>query len=97
MAKDGKLEIDADPTGQLAYVTNKATAPAGDIQLASTNKSSTPHNIAIEGPGANAKGPIVQGGKTSTVDATLKAGTYTFYCSVPGHREAGREGKIAVK
>ena len=26
--KAGKLELDADPTGQLAYMTNKAIAPA---------------------------------------------------------------------
>jgi len=27
----------------------------------------------------------------------LKAGTYTFYCSVPGHRQAGMHGTLVVK
>jgi uncharacterized cupredoxin-like copper-binding protein len=95
--KNGKLQIDADPTGQLAYVTTKAAAKPGAITLASQNKSSTPHDIAIEGNGVNEKGPVVQGGKISTVKVTLKSGTYTFYCSVPGHRQAGMQGKITVK
>jgi plastocyanin len=95
--KNGALEIDADPTGQLAYVTKKATAQPGAVTINSKNDSSTPHDIAIEGNGINDKGPVVQGGKVSTVKVTLKAGQYTFYCSVPGHRQAGMEGTIAVK
>ena len=36
-------------------------------------------------------------GATSTVEVDLKAGEYAFYCSVPGHREGGMEGKLTVK
>ena len=43
------------------------------------------------------KGEVVQGGGTSTLKADLKPGEYTFYCSVPGHREGGMEGKLTVK
>src|SRR3954453_21501167 len=97
VAKNGTLEIDADPNGQLAFVTDKAAAPAGALTLESKNASSTPHNIALEGNGVNDEGPVVQGGKVSSVKVTLKSGTYTFFCSVPGHRDAGMEGKITVK
>lgn len=96
-AKDGVLQIDADPTGQLAYVAKAGTAPPGPLTLKSQNKSGTPHDIAIEGNGVNDKGEVVQGGGVSEVKVTLKAGEYTFYCSVPGHRAAGMEGKITVK
>jgi plastocyanin len=96
-AKNGILEIDADPSGQLAYVAKAGTAPAGALTLKSQNKSGTPHDIAIEGNGVNDKGEVVSNGGVSQVQVTLKAGDYTFYCSVPGHRQAGMEGKITVK
>jgi uncharacterized cupredoxin-like copper-binding protein len=37
-------------------------------------------------------------GKTGTVEFTPKAvGTYTFYCTVPGHKDAGMVGTLTVK
>lgn len=35
-------------------------------------------------------------GATTTQSVTLPAGTYTFYCSVPGHRAGGMEGTLTV-
>jgi uncharacterized cupredoxin-like copper-binding protein len=96
-AKGGKLMIPADPTGQLAYITKKATAPAGKLTIESKNEASIPHDIALEGSGVNAKGKTVQNGATSTISVTVKPGKYTFYCTVQGHRQAGMEGTLTVK
>lgn len=95
--KDGVVEIDADPSGQLAYTFADAEANAGALDIKSVNKSSTDHNIAIEGQGVDKQGPVVSGGDSSDIKVTLKPGEYTFYCSVQGHREAGMEGKLTVK
>jgi len=95
--KNGTLQIDADPTGQLSYVTKVAQGTAGSLTIESKNASSTQHNIAIEGPGANAKGQVVANGGISKISVKLKPGTYTFYCSVDGHRAAGMLGKLTVK
>lgn len=96
-AKDGKLELPADPSGQLAYITKVATAPAGALQIDSKNESATPHDIAIEGNGVDEGGKTVSSGGVSTVSVTLKAGEYTYYCTLPGHREGGMLGKLTVK
>jgi plastocyanin len=94
--KAGKLTIPADPTGALAYVFGKATASAGKVTFAMPNQAPIQHDIAIKGP-VNGKGPIVGNGGTSTFTATLKPGTYTFFCTVPGHEQAGMKGTLTVK
>jgi plastocyanin len=97
VAAAGVLQIDADPNGQLAFVTNKATAPAGPITIKMKNASSTQHNIAIEGNGVTGNGPVVATGGVSQFKVTLKPGSYTYFCQVPGHRAAGMVGTIVVK
>ena len=92
--KNGTLQIDADPTGQLAFVTDSAQGTPGQITVKMANKSGTPHDIVIDGKG---KGEIVQNGGVSQFQADFTAGSYTFYCSVPGHRQAGMQGKLTVK
>ena len=96
-AEGGKLEIPADPSGGLAYTFGAAEAPAGALEIDSPNKSSVDHNIAVEGGGVSEIGPVVKNGAVSKVSVDVKAGEYTFYCSVPGHRQGGMEGKLTVK
>jgi len=91
------LDISADPGGQLAFDKKTLSASAGKVTITMANPSQLPHGVAIEGNGANTTGKVVQNGGTSTVSADLKPGTYTFYCPVPGHREAGMEGTLTVK
>ena len=67
---------------------------AGKLTVESRNQASIPHDIVIDGKGNGAE---VTGGGVSKFTATFAKGTYTFYCSVPGHRQAGMEGKLTVR
>jgi plastocyanin len=94
---NGTVSIPADPNGGLSYKFASATAQPGKVTLDSKNDATIGHDIAIEGNGVSAHGKVVQDGGTSTLTANLKPGTYTFFCSVPGHREGGMQGKLVVK
>ena len=96
-AANGVLQIDADPTGQLAYASKAATSPPGPVTFKMQNKSQVPHDLAVQGPGVSGKTPIVSNGGTGQFKATLKPGTYTYFCTVDGHRAAGMQGKLVVK
>jgi plastocyanin len=87
---------------KLAYAKKALSAPRGKVTLRMPNPSSLPHNIALrKGIAAKGvaivKGQIVTKGKTSKVTATLKAGKYRFFCSVPGHEASGMWGILTVK
>jgi plastocyanin len=91
-----KLSLAANPEGQLAYDTKTLSAKSGRITLTMANMSPVPHNVTIA-QGSNVLGatPTFQGG-SKTLTLNLKPGSYTFYCSVPGHRQAGMEGTLTV-
>ncbi len=60
------------------------------------NTSATGHNLTINGPGVdNQATPTFSDGSRS-LTVTLKNGTYEFYCSVPGHKEAGMDVDVTV-
>ena len=88
----------ADPGGQLKFTKATLSAKAGSVSIQFTNSSSLPHNLTIQqgtsGPTVGAT-PTFAGGKKTLV-VKLKPGTYTFYCSVPGHRQAGMQGTLTV-
>lgn len=90
------LDVEASPT-ELAYDTTNLSAKAGKVTIDFKNPSAIPHNVVIEENGKELAGfePIAEGEESES--AELKPGTYTFYCSVPGHREAGMEGTLEVK
>jgi mono/diheme cytochrome c family protein len=95
-AKGGTLTIPANKSGQLAYASNKATAPAGKVDISMPNPSPIQHNIALKPPGKGA-GPIVPSKGDSKFTATLKPGKYEYYCQVPGHEAGGMKGTLTVK
>ena len=85
------------PGNELKFDKTALTATEGSVTVTLTNPSAIPHNIAIRGNGVDVKGDIVSSGGKSTVTADLKPGTYTFYCSIPGHEAAGMKGTLTVK
>lgn len=87
----------ADPSGQLKFTSSTLTAKAGKATIKFTNMSQLPHNMTIVTSSGSKVGatPTFAGG-TKTLSVDLKPGKYTFYCSVPGHREAGMQGTLTV-
>jgi plastocyanin len=92
------VKFEADPNGELAYTTTEASAEAGKVTIDFNNPQSLTHDVAIEDSSGKEVGKteLIGEGETSTT-VNLKPGTYHYFCTVPGHREAGMEGTLTVK
>ncbi len=93
-----ELFFEAHPYGKITFVRNRTSTEAGKVRLQFTNPSKVRHNLAVE----DSSGKKLAQTDTVTEESAfapveLKPGKYTFYCSIPGHREAGMEGTLIVR
>lgn len=93
------IALEADPSGGLAYTLTKASAKAGDVTIDFNNPQPLEHDVVVEDSSGGEVGrtDVITDSSASVTLQDMKPGSYTFYCSVPGHREGGMEGTLTVK
>ena len=91
------LRVKGDnPGGQLSFNAKQLSAKSGTVTIDFKNNAPLEHDVTVaQGTAVLGKTPTFRGG-SRTLTLQLKPGRYTFYCSVPGHRQAGMEGTLNV-
>ncbi len=69
------------------------TVKAGTVTFDVSNGGKIQHDLSIQG---GKKTALINPGSSAKLTVTLKKGSYTLYCSVPGHRQAGMVAKLTV-
>lgn len=92
----GTLEVIASESA-LEYEEESLETKSGKVTIDFNNPSAIGHDVAIEKDGEEIGGTEVtsEGEESTTVE--LEPGDYVFFCTVPGHREAGMEGPLTVR
>ena len=94
------IDIVAKENPATEWEKEKFDTKAGVVNISFTSPPGSNHNLNIVGPGAPY--PLLWGTHAGspadhlTHAVELQKGTYTFYCSVPGHRAGGMEGTITA-
>jgi plastocyanin len=84
------------PVSALRYDQKVVRAHAGRIKIVFINRSSLKHNVNVERGELELGHSATVRHASTTFFVTLKHGTYNFYCSVPGHEDAGMHGTLIV-
>jgi plastocyanin len=92
------LDVSSPADGGLVFEPDGLTAKPGNLTLTYDNPSQVPHSIAVATANGNVLGEVqpFTAGKQSVELSNLAPGKYVFYCTVPGHREAGMQGNLTV-
>lgn len=91
-AASGGIEIGMVDIG---YDVNEFSIPANtDVVVTLVNEGFLEHNFVIDELGIES--PLYNGGESGSVTINAPAGEYEYYCSVPGHKEAGMVGTLTV-
>jgi plastocyanin len=87
------ISIDA---GNFYFKPDKVTAKPGIATIELTSQGGS-HDLVFDGAYSGFQVEVSGEGDHAAEKIDLKAGTYTFYCSFPGHRAAGMQGTLTVK
>jgi plastocyanin len=92
------LAVDSPSDGALVFEPSGLEAKPGSLTIDYDNPSQVPHSIAVATSNGNVLGETQPGtaGVQTLQIPEVAPGKYIFYCTVPGHREAGMEGNLTV-
>jgi plastocyanin len=68
----------------------------GKVTIEYDNTGSIAHTLVVEGVAGGKKLSVPSGGAKDIGQYEVQAGTYTYFCDIPGHRQGGMEGKLMV-
>jgi plastocyanin len=93
------FDVTSPEDGSLVFDPDGIQAEAGTLTLAYTNPSPVTHNIYLEDENDDvlAESEDVVDGDETEISTQLAPGEYTYFCAIPGHREAGMEGVLTVE
>jgi len=81
---------------RLSYVQSEIRVNEGDTIRLTFENTGGRHDWVLDE--FDAATEVIRGGESETIEFTAdEAGEYEFYCSVPGHRQAGMWGTFIVE
>lgn len=94
---DAAAQLQVTGTDELLWRPSALTVAAGTIDVRIDCDTNVGHEFAIEGVEGDQPIAACDPAGTGGGNVELEPGSYTFFCSVPGHREEGMEGELTVE
>lgn len=83
----------------VAYDAQTYRSPAGEIEFTLIQEGQIPHTLAIEDNQGTDLGldlTVNANRRDASETIQLEPGTYTLWCTIPGHRELGQQATLII-
>jgi plastocyanin len=95
------VQVTAEDTSGYHFILSRTSVPAGPVVIEFVNHGQDEHNLhAVEPAEGTEAGGLKENVKPDArTDLTLNlhAGSYTLFCSLPGHEAKGMKATLAVE
>ena len=94
---EAATSVTVEGTDNLAFEPSSLNVAAGEeVEVTLDCGPTVEHNLIVEGYEGDEPVAECAADGSGSGTMTLEAGDYTFYCNIPGHREAGMEGTLTA-
>ena len=98
-AKEHEQVVEPDLTVHafdIGWREKELTIGPGKVAIKMVNEGAIAHTFVLEGVAGGKKLNTPSAGATDIGTFDVQAGTYTYFCDIPGHRQGGMEGQLVV-
>jgi plastocyanin len=94
-----RVQVTAQDTGAFSFVLSRPTVPAGKVIVEFVNRGQDEHNLNADSSTEGSAGtiPNTAPGSHPTMTLILHPGSYTLFCSLPGHETRGMKATLVVE
>lgn len=98
VAHKGAAKLTVNVTEKEFHIAlSSRTGLAGSVRFVVRNRGKLVHALAIAGPGIKLKRTVaIRPGRSAALLVSLRPGTYSLWCPVPGHADRGMKTTFSV-
>jgi plastocyanin len=95
---NGTIKIEASPTGGLSFGPSALSVKTGIYLVVFTDGANTQHTLNFQDQSTLWPGLVINaaGDKLQSRIFFGTAGSYVYFCAIPGHEAAGMKGTVTV-
>ncbi len=85
---------------EYSFTLSRPEVPAGEVIMELVNRGEDMHNMHVLEPTEGTEDgalPNTEPGGVRDLKLKLRAGTYTLFCSLPGHEAKGMKATLIVR
>ncbi len=93
------VQVTAEDSNGYRFVLSRASVPAGQVVIEFVNHGEDEHNLNVKPGEGTVEGSLPNTAPKAhpSLSVDLRAGSYTLFCSLPGHEAKGMKATLTVE